>query len=145
MKRASAYQRKGYIVLFAVSDTTAGVGIAAAPVLRVEADNVPELGRAVLAVLEGSRSNVPHPSRDGWREVAAPVLKMAGVKSWNTFAKAAKNVDIRFDTNRVSFIPIKNLGPKNGFVVLPTEKVRTSAPTETELGLALIAAFGEAK
>jgi hypothetical protein len=145
MKKASAYRRKDHIILFAVSDTTAGVGIAAAPVLRVKADNVSELGRAILAVLEGSRSNVPHPTQDGWKEVAAPVLKVAGVKSWNTFAKAAKNVDIRFDTNRVSFIPTKNLGPKDGFVVLPAEKVRTSAPTETELGLALIAAFGEAK
>jgi hypothetical protein len=145
MKKASAYQRKNHIILFAVSDTTAGVGIAAAPVLRVESGDVTELGRAVLAALEGSQQNVPHPTQDEWKEVAAPVLKTADVKSWSTFAKAAKNVDIRFDTNRVSFIPTRNLGPRDGFAALPAEKVRTSAPTERELGLALMAAFGDAE
>jgi hypothetical protein len=144
MKKASAYQRENHIVLFAVSDTTAGVGIAAAPILRIERSSMTELGKAILAALEGSRQNVPHPTQDGWKEVAAPVLEIASVKSWNAFAKAAKNVDIRFDTDRVSFIPTKNLGPK-GFVPLPVEKVRTSAPTETELGLALIAAFEDAE
>ena len=145
MKKASAYQRKNQVVLFAVSDTTAGAGIAATPVLCVESGDVTELGRAILAALEGSRQNVPHPTRDGWKEVAAPVLKVAGVNSWSTFAKAAKNVDIRFETNRVSFIPTRNLGPNDGFAALPVERVRTSAPTVTELGLALIAAFGDAE
>jgi hypothetical protein len=145
MKKASAYQRKNHIILFAVSDTTAGVGIAAAPVLRVESSDVTELGRAVLTALEGSQRNVPHPARDEWKEVAAPVLKAADVKSWHALAKAAKNVDIRFDTNRVSFIPTRNLGPKDGFIGLPAETVRTSAPMEKELGLALMAAFEDAE
>jgi hypothetical protein len=54
-----------------------------------------------------------------WSKLLELVLKAAGVKSWDTFVRSAKDVIVRFETNRVVFIPTKNLGPRDGFVALP--------------------------
>jgi len=79
-----------------------------------------------------------------WSKLLELVLKAAGVKSWDTFVRSAKDVIVRFETNRVVFIPTKNLGPRDGFVALP-ERERSSAPTAAEVGSALPAAFEDAE
>jgi hypothetical protein len=142
VRRASAHRRRNRILICPVSVTTSGVGITSEPVFDIEANDASGLGEATLAALQKSKKGVPHPTPDEWLD--DPILKAAGIKSWSAFAKSAKNVIIRFETNRVVFVPTKNLGPRDGFVALP-ERERSSAPTVAEVGSALLAAFEDAE
>ena len=145
MRRATAYRRNGRILLDTLSRTTAGVWIGCGPVMVINTgEDTALLGRAVLEALNHSEENVPHPQRESWARILYPLLNAAGVTTWNTFAKSALCVGIGFSTNMVSFVPKKNLGPKNGFDALQ-EKTRNSPPTDIEIGSALLAAFEDAE
>jgi hypothetical protein len=120
------------------------VGVISAPVFDLEANDVSGLGEATLEALQHSKEAIPHPAPEEWSKLFEPVLKVAGVRSWNTFIRSAKDVSVRFETNRVVFIPTRNLGPKDGFAPLP-KRERSSAPTVAEVGPALLAAFGDAE
>jgi hypothetical protein len=150
LKQACAYLRKDKVILGPVSVTTAGVGVAVEPFLCIEVENIGELGKGVLATLEKSQHGVPHPKQDQWKALLAPMLKAAGVKSWSSFTKSARNsaykcVAIRFEANQVLFQPFRNLGPRGGFEELPSGRARTSAPTDLEVGSTLLAAFADAE
>jgi hypothetical protein len=138
MRRAAAYKRGEQIFLHASCKTTAEVWIVCGPALVADQNDVASLGKAVLDALERSKENVPHPTQ--WKGIFDPLLRVAGVKSWNAFAKRAKGVEIEFGTNRISLIPTKNLGPKDGFDPLDA-KQRSSSPVAKDLGLSLLSAF----
>jgi hypothetical protein len=142
MKRATAYQRGERIILHASSKTKAGVWILSAPVLAADQTDPRHLGEGVLEALDGSREGVPHPI--SWKGIFDPVLQLAGVKSWGTFAKMAKCVQIEFGTNRIALLPTKNLGAKDGFEPLPA-KLRSSSPVTADIGNALLFAFRDAE
>jgi hypothetical protein len=144
LRKATAYLRKNRIVICPVSETTDGVGIVSMPIFDIDVNDLSGLGQATLAAVENSKKQVPHPTLNEWNELFDPVLKATGVKSWNTFSRSAKNVMISFETNRVVFVPTKNLGPRDGFSPL-FEKERSSAPTVAEVGAALKASFGDAE
>jgi hypothetical protein len=141
MKRATAYKRGDRILLHASSKTIDGVWVLTAPVLTEDRNNSVRLGKAVLDALDGSKEGIDHPT--SWTGVFDPVLRLAGVKSWNAFTRSAKCVEIEFGTNQVTFVPTKNLGPKDGFEPLSTE-VRTSPPECNAVGMALLSAFAAA-
>jgi len=138
MKRATAYKREDRIFLHASSRTTAGVWILTAPVLAPDRDDRAHLGSAVLHALEGSQEGIEHPT--SWKGIIDPVLQLAGVKSWDAFAKSARCVEIKFGTNRVSFLPTKNLGAKDGFEPLSAQ-IKSSSSEPEALGAALLSAF----
>jgi hypothetical protein len=140
MKMAMAYKRGKRTLLHASSRTTAGVWILSAPVVAADEDTY--LGRLILEALDRSQENVPHPT--SWEGGLDPLLEVAGTKNWKTFVKSTRCVGIEFETNRVTFLPMKNLGAKDGFVPLEGKR-RSSAPVEMELASALTAAFQEAE
>ncbi|MEH2484985.1 hypothetical protein [Bradyrhizobium sp. AZCC 2230] len=144
MRKAAAYLRRNKVIICPVSDTTDGVGVICAPVFDLEASDVSGVGAAVLEALQLSREGIPHPAPADWSKLFKPVLKAAGVGSWKTFVRSTKDVIVRFETNRIVYIPTRNLGSRNGFVPLP-EKERSSAPMAAEVGPALLAAFGDAE
>jgi hypothetical protein len=120
----------------------AGVWILCRPVLMVDQNDSGKLGDAIFEVLGGSTENISHPTF--WKGVFDPIIQMAGVKSWNAFSKSAKCVEIEFETNRVSFLPTRNLGPKDGFEPLEFKR-RNSPPTKEDACLTLLAAFTDAE
>lgn len=140
MKRATAYMRKGTIFLHASNMTTAGVWILGAPVLLVDGNDPSRIGNFAFKALDGSRTNIQHPSREDLGKLFDPILSLANVKSWAAFSEAARCVTIAFEGNRISLIPTKRLGPKHGFAPVQ-DKTRCSAPVERELGEALLLAF----
>ncbi|MDH2353953.1 hypothetical protein QCM80_25310 [Bradyrhizobium sp. SSUT112] len=115
-----------------------------APVFDLEANNVLGLGEATLQALQLSKDGIPHPAPEEWSKLFDPILNAARVRSWNTFVRSTKDVIVRFETNRVIYIPTRNLGPRDGFAPLP-ERERSSAPTVAETGTALLAAFDDAE
>src|SRR5207244_4894982 len=115
LRKATAYLRKNRIVICPISDTTDGVGIVSLPIFDIDVNDLSGLGQATLAALEHSKKQVRHPALNEWNELFDPVLKAAGDKSWNTFSRSAKNVPIRFETNRVVFVQTNSSGPRDGF------------------------------
>jgi hypothetical protein len=130
--------RSKKIILQPVSKTTVGLWKGDGPVVAIEEADVSKLGESVLKALAGSREDIPHPT--SWKGSFDLVLKAAGVKSWKAFVKSAKRVEIKFSTNRVSFVPTKNCGPRDGFQSLD-EASLDCPPTESELTTTLFAAF----
>jgi hypothetical protein len=92
----------------------------------------------LLAALSNSREDVPHPTT--WKGLTGPLLKAAGVRSFDAFAKPAKGVDISQDESGVVLIPTKNGGPRNAFLHL-TDRALKSDTSDTSLTSALRAAF----
>jgi len=119
-----------------------GVWILADPVLVSEQNDPVRLGNKILTVLDGSKENIAHPT--SWTGQFDVVLKLAGVRTWSVFAKSAKCVEIEFETNRISFLPTRNLGGKGGFEPLST-KVLSSPPESPRLGTELLHAFDNAE
>jgi hypothetical protein len=135
---ASAYEWRGRIFLHAYSKTTQGLSVLSQPVLEADPGNLPELGRAILSALAGSKEGVPHPSiRD---DIPAPLIKVAGAKSRSAFYGSARSVFIKRQSDRVIFTPDRNLGTRKGYAPLK-EKVRTSLPDAADLGATLLSAF----
>jgi hypothetical protein len=126
------------LILHALSRTTVGAWILSPPVLTTTQDGDEQIGRLILDALNGSRMGVAHPSH--WDGFFDPVLKAASVRSWSAFARSAKCVRIEFTTNRISFVPMRNLGAKDGFVELAS-KTHSRPPVAHELGQGLLAAF----
>jgi len=144
LRKATAYLRRNKVIICPVSDTTDGVGVICAPIFNLDANDVLGLGEATLEALQLSRKGIPHPAPMEWSKLSEPVLKAAGVGSWNAFVRSAKDVIVRFETNRVVYIPTRNLGPRDGFAAI-SERERSSAPTAAEVGPALLAAFCDAE
>ena len=133
MKQATAYKRKAQLFVHSSSRTTAGVWILGEPCIRLdEACSDLEFGTAVKAALDASSSDVPHPR--SWAGLLDPLLKLAGVKSWSAFAKTASCVEIEEDGGKVSIIPTKNLGVRDGFQAERVRAATTHRDALAELG-----------
>jgi hypothetical protein len=91
-----------------------------------------EIGAGIRASLDASQSGVAHPRT--WTGLLDPLLGLAGVKSWSTFARAALSVGIEEDGTAVSFIPSRNLGPDQGFDPDPSEALVVDSPSICQLG-----------
>jgi hypothetical protein len=114
-----------------------GLWIGDGPVVVIGEADRSQLGETVLKALARSRDGIPHPA--SWEGSFDPVLNVAGVKSWNLFVKSTKCVEIEFSTNRVSFVPTRNYGAKDGFKHLDARL--DCPPTNGELTQTLLAAF----
>jgi hypothetical protein len=81
------------------------------PVLVV-AEGDKSVGQQLLTVLSKSTQNILHPT--SWKGLTNPLLQAAGVRSFDTFAKSAKSVDVCVDDKGMLFTPTKNGGPPEG-------------------------------
>ena len=96
------------------------------------------IGCQALRILSTSRYDVPHPK--SWKDLTYPLLKAAGVGSFNAFAKSTKGVEILLDDSGITITPTKNGGPPDGFLHLNDKAVR-SGPSEEEIARTLRAIF----
>jgi hypothetical protein len=139
MKAATLYERKGKLYVHSSSRTTAGVWIINVPPLTVDRARVGDIGRSIRECLEASREGVPHP--EVFTNLFDSVLDLAGVKSFATFVKSAKCVEIEMvDGEAVVLIPTRNEGAEDGFVPLPN-KMEVPLGSDDALGSAAIAAL----
>ncbi len=132
-RRATVYLRRRQFYVHSVSQTTQGVWIFTSPCTKLDL-KCPDtrLGEAIMSALSGSRDGVPHPVK--WGHLIDPLLQQAGVKSWATFAAGASCVEIEDDGSRISIIPSKNLGARNGFLAEPTNAVTIATHAPEEVG-----------
>jgi Immunity protein Imm1 len=85
MRQATAYRRMEHLFVHSSSRTTDGVWILSEPCIKLDEECTDgDLGAAVQACLQGSRTGVPHPT--SWGHLLDPLLVLAGEKSWGTLA-----------------------------------------------------------
>lgn len=133
MRSATVYLRKGTYVVHASSMTTDGVLIRSEPTLAVSEDaGAGELGQAIVAALDGSRSGVPHPT--DWKAVLQPLLAVSGTKSWVAFAKAATCLGVEEDAGQIVLVPMRNLGKNEGFEPVFANRVFTTRDDPARMG-----------
>ncbi|WP_433350327.1 hypothetical protein [Micromonospora sp. CA-111912] len=133
--------RRGRHVAHSSSLTGDGMWIAngAFELLDEPADAL--LGAAVRRMLDASRIGVPTPDLRGGPSPFAPALDALGLRSWATYAKGTRHVDVEQDGATVLVSPTRNGGAREGFVGLTGQAVRLTAPGDEELGGALRAAL----
>ncbi|WP_428267755.1 hypothetical protein [Haliangium sp.] len=136
MKTAQIYLRKGKLLVGTLSRTEFGVWVVDGPYSTMAMPCESEVvGTSVIAAIERSR-NVPHP-RDPTEKMAL-ILSAAGVKSWGTFVKGAKEVLVDLDGAQYIITPTSNQGARGGFTPLIEKKVRiSSAVSPAQLGEAV--------
>jgi hypothetical protein len=137
MKKAAAFLRDGKVFLHPYSRTTDGFWIFSTPVL-IAGESDENIGGQLLTVLSESTENVPHPTT--WKGLTNPLLRAAGIRSFDTFARSAKCVDISCDEGSVTLTPTKNGGLRRAFLYL-NDKVIKCEPSEGRLTGALRSAF----
>ena len=87
--------------------------------------------------------DVPHPK--SFTNLFDPVLDLAGVKSFGTFVKAAKCVEVETnDDATVTLIPTRNEGVDNGFAPLAS-KMEAALDADEDLGSAAVAALARSE
>jgi hypothetical protein len=107
---------RDWLLVHSWSVTTAGVGVASAPFLRVSSDaSDEEIGVTVLDAIAGSKRDVPHPSPSDFPSVLKPLLHLAGVRSNTQLMKDARAIDVRRTGEKFQIISTTNLGPRRGF------------------------------
>lgn len=136
MRSVTIYQRGDALLLSAVSQTNDEFWVVEAPYLRVDA-GAPDaaVGEAALEALEGSRAGIASPPPD--TDLFAPMLELAGVPSYDAFVSGARCVDIQEESGRFTLIPMRNLGPSEGFDYIAGSDVVVDEPAAAELGAAV--------
>jgi hypothetical protein len=137
VKKAAAFQRAGKIFMHPYSETTQGFWIFSEPVAVAQAaDN--RLGAELLAILSKSETRIPHPA--SWKGLTAPLLKAAGARSFDEFARLARSVDAYLEGGLVTLTPTTNGGPGASFLHANERAIRCRA-VDDELTKALTMAF----
>jgi hypothetical protein len=97
-------------------------------------------GEAIFEALDASHEAVPHPTN--WNGLLSPLLELAGVKSWATFMRSAKCLNVEAEDERLTIIPQRNLGPKEGYESLSEKTIEFPLGSRPEeIGAALEEAF----
>jgi hypothetical protein len=139
MKTATIYEHRDKLYVHGNSRTTAGVWLLSMPVLVVAKEQVGEVGRAIRECLAASRDGILHPT--SFTNLFDPVIALAGVKSYGTFAKWAKCVEVETTGDAaVTLIPTRNEGVRGGFSPLRDKTVATLSSDEA-LGSAAVLAI----
>lgn len=138
-KLVGIYEVKGSLLVSTYHRTGAGYWILAPGlVTSVAKGRLAELENAVLASLDHSLSGLPDPPRGA--NLAASLLRAAGVPSWRSFAKIAKSVAVELVDGRIEVTPDRNLGAKEGFVPM-LDSATSLTPGEPGLGQAIMSAL----
>ncbi|MEU5722779.1 hypothetical protein ABZ783_13250 [Micromonospora sp. NPDC047738] len=137
---------RGRYVAHSSSLTTDGMWIANG-VFDVldESVDARDLGAAVRRMLAASRTGLPSPDLRGGPSPFAPVLDALGLRSWTSYAKGTRHVDVEQDADAVLVSPTRNGGAREGFVGLAEHAVRLTDPGDAELGAALRAALDRSR
>ena len=108
---AAIYLREARYFVHSYSVTKDGIAIASEPFLRLEstADDQ-SLGAAVKSALDAWRAEVASPPASA--KLIAPLLRLAGVKSWRAFMRGAKYLSVARDGERTSLEVLKSIGSR---------------------------------
>ena len=139
-KSASGILKKGSVYIQASADTINKCGsIAHGPVFTCSIQDEDQLARNLKGALEYSIQGVPHPGRDGWKEVQRPMLEAVGAKTWSSMAKGASAVGFILRGDILTMYPSCNYWDRGG-TDLEGQEITVSIHSP-DLGKLIIKAF----
>jgi hypothetical protein len=107
--RVDVFFRGDDVLVHAEHFTTEWLSICGLPAFRIPRGELgARLAEAVHQAFAGCRSGVPHPT--DWKAMLAPVLKVAGVRSWNALAKSSRVCIVEDRGTELALIPTRNGG-----------------------------------
>ncbi len=143
-REIEAYQLKDKLFLHGKKRTDRTVPILSEPVYEFDQGvDASKIGKTVRKCIESFYENYPHPSREEFKKVNDPLIKLAGEKSSKAFFTKAIWVGVIEKDGKISFSPTENHGWKEGFKQTEYSNIEldyTSA-TDEDLGKALLTAF----
>lgn len=126
-KSAYAILKKGRVHIQAYARAVTGLAVAYGPVftcpLTVEEQIVQNLKKA----FEYSILGIPHPDREGWKEVQRPMLDATGAKTWSAMARGAKALGFELKDGILTIDPSSD-DQNQGGVDVPEITVPFDAP-----------------
>lgn len=145
-KYATAYQTKGKILITGYATTTDGLSVSDGPVFTADVGEFLQLGNHIIDVLKIAGKIIPHPKQEQWkeREKSSPLLREAGVKTWNALMKVSKNVGIELLHDKIILTPSRfggTRGDDKGYHSMEDKKIECNILDPETLGHALIKAF----
>jgi hypothetical protein len=143
-REIEAYQLKDKLFLHGKKRTDRTVPILSEPVYQLNKDvDVSKIGKTVRDCIESFYEGYPHPSREEFKKVNDPLIKLAGEKSSKAFFTKAKWVGVIEKDGIISFSPTENHGWKDGFKQTKYTNIELdySMATNEDLGKALLKAF----
>lgn len=144
-KVAVMYLRRGTYLIHAQSTTIDGIGILWGHVTRAPIGTCAiDLGSMINTALNNSLSGVPHPLQGDWKDIPRPLFDAAAIQSWSAFVKGARCISIALESEgRVSLLPTRNLGARDGFVPLRDREVVLGDSDPETLGREAVRLLGE--
>ena len=143
-REAIAYQLGEQIFIHGKKRTIRSTPIFAEPVYAINYFSSSEdIGKIVRTCVKAFSEGHEHPSRDDFKGVNDPLIKLAKQKSSKAFFTKVKCVPIIELNGFISFCPTENHGWKNGFkfTVHPNIDLDYSKLSDSDLGKALIQAL----
>jgi hypothetical protein len=144
----SVYRRPDGYYLVVSARTTAGLWqhVAEPPKLLGGASEPADLGSEALDRLAEPRPITPHPRREEWTEARRssldPILKSAGVGSWQAFITTATQVDVGRTNETFTVTPMKALPkPQGAFAPDLAGEMELRSPSAVTLGRVILRAF----
>ena len=133
MRLVIIFRRKQQYVIHADSRTTEGLWTLTPPCIALpEKSSDREIEQAIWTALEGSQTGSPHPRN--WNELGNPLLDFVGVRTWSAFVKGASCLHVEEEGGRITLVPTRNLGPKEGFEEDLSRKVVLEGSARETLG-----------
>lgn len=137
-KAAYAIFKKGKVHIQAYAKNIGGGGsIAYGPVFTCALTDGDQIVRHLRQAFEYSIQGVPHPDREGWKEVQRPMLEAVGAKTWIGLAWGAKALGFELKDNILTIEPSSNYWNRGGDD-MPEIIVPYDAP---DLGKMIVRAF----
>jgi hypothetical protein len=130
------YRRKGKLYIHSESKLAVAAWIATPPYLSLDArEDAAIKGQAVRQALENSKQGVPKPK--DYKELAKPLYKLSGTKTWAEFSGNAVSCDISQDGKIIRVRPSLNRGADYGFEPKKEGVIELDSPSDEEIGRAL--------
>ncbi len=146
MKAISIYQRRGFLYPCPYARTVHGVSVLIGPCVKlsVASATATELGAAAFESLNQAGEVVPHP--EDWDELPpSAILQAAGVKSWRTFSKGARTIDLDLMETEFVLTPMRQEG-RLDFIPLNDQKLHLPRDCTAEaLGEAITRALARCR
>jgi hypothetical protein len=105
MQSCGVFFRKNSFYVVSESFTTYGIGVSVGPMFKVETQEPREVGEAVVAALNASRSGIPQP--ENMSQVQKELFRFTGARSWSDLAKGAQYAAVRRNDSTVTVEPHK--------------------------------------
>lgn len=134
------------IFLNSKKTTNQGMAILSEPIFKLSLNDDSKLiGEKIRICIDSYNDDrsTPHPTREGFKTINDPLIKLAGAKSSKDFFTKVKDVEVVLIDNTLYFSPTENHGWKEGFKKTehPNIELDYSAATDEDLGNALLKAF----